>query len=300
VISVNAIKYRLGTFRLHVLLARRLCELGYFVFTFDPEGIGDSEGVFEHKLLSEHYYDIQNGKYNNDLFDAIDFFTASAKLDRTLALGLCGGAVSVLMEAGQDDRVAGLVLLNIPVLVEDLARQGLADNAAKITSSQSATVLLRQKLQRLLEPNFWMRLLSMRVEVREEFRLVTRSFAVLVSKGWKVLKSVVHRGPVIDASRPVSSNRLFNIHCQTSFLRLMARNKKILFLFAEHDPWTWIFASEFQEPLLVPGKRFEQNHSIHVLNGANHIFSGRNSQTELEQRIVEWLREHFPVAKRAA
>jgi hypothetical protein len=192
------------------------------------------------------------------------------------------------------------MLLNIPVLVEDLARLGLADNAAKITSSQSATALLQQKLRRLTEPNFWARLFSMRVEVKEEFRLVTRSFAVLVDKGWKRLKGLIASEAVLDASRPVSSNRLFNIHCQTSFLRLMARNKKILFLFAEHDPWTWIFASEFQEPLLAPSKQFEKNHALHVLNGANHIFSSRTSQTELEQRIVEWLREHFPVAKKAA
>ncbi len=46
VISVNAIKYRIGTFRLHALLARKLCSLGYYVLYFDPAGIGDSEGEF--------------------------------------------------------------------------------------------------------------------------------------------------------------------------------------------------------------------------------------------------------------
>src|SRR5262245_9826865 len=149
-ISVNAIKYRLGTFRLHVLLARKLCELGYTVFSFDPEGIGDSEGEFDYKLLSEHYFDIQTGKYNQDLADAIDFFAQTAQLDSLLLCGLCGGAISVLMEGGADKRVQGLILLNIPVLVEDLKRQGKEDTAGKITSSESASTLLKGKLHRLI------------------------------------------------------------------------------------------------------------------------------------------------------
>ena len=52
-ISVNAVKYRIGTFRLHVLLARKFCELGFFVLTFDPEGIGDSEGPPGDRAVSE-------------------------------------------------------------------------------------------------------------------------------------------------------------------------------------------------------------------------------------------------------
>lgn len=301
IISVNAIKYRVGTFRLHVLLARRLSELGYAVLSFDPEGIGDSEGPFENKLLSEHYYDIQTGKYNNDLSDAIDFFRQAATIDSLLLCGLCGGAISVLMEAGSDPRVDGLILLNIPVLVEDLKRQGQEDNAAKITSSESATGLLKGKLQRFGERDFWRRLVRGQVDLREEGRLVRRAFAVLASKTWQRSRAaILPRAEVVALSAPVSAHRLFNMHFQRAFEQAMASRKHVLFMFAEHDPWTWIFKSEYQDLALQPGNRYEKNYTVELVKAANHIFSGRDSQKQLEERVVEWLRANFPASPRAA
>jgi pimeloyl-ACP methyl ester carboxylesterase len=296
VISVNAVKYRLGTFRLHVLLARKLCELGYTVFSFDPEGIGDSEGRFDYKLLSEHYYDIQTGKYDRDLHDAIEFFGAQGPFDSLLLLGLCGGAISVLMEAAGDRRVDGLVLLNIPVLLEGLSRRGQADNAAMITSSRTATKLLKSKLRRFVEADFWKGVARFQVDVREEGRLVGRALAVLAQRmGVKAASLVGGRGRVRELRNPVSSNKLFNMRFQNSFARLMRTQTQIFFLFAEHDPWTWIFKSEFQDHVLQPGNAFEGRYEIDIIAAANHIFSARESQVRLQQRVVRWLETHFPV-----
>lgn len=296
VISVNAIKYRLGTFRLHVLLARSLCALGYTVLSFDPEGIGDSEGRFDHKLLSEHYYDIQNGKYSNDLADAIDHFVSTCAIDSVLLLGLCGGAISVLMEAGADTRVDGLILLNIPVLMEDLKRQGEADNSAKITSSESATVLLQGKLRRLTEPDFWRRLATFNVDIVEEGRLVAKAFAVLGHKTWQKARELMGAvSPTAELGKPVSAHRLFNMHFQSAFAQAMAARKRILFVFAELDPWTWIFKSEFQDLVLKPGNPYERYCTLQLIPVANHIFSGRQSQQQLEDCIVGWLTQNFPV-----
>jgi pimeloyl-ACP methyl ester carboxylesterase len=296
VISVNAIKYRLGTFRMHVLLARALCGLGYTVFTFDPEGIGDSEGRFDHKLLSEHYHDIQHGKYNQDLADAIDFFVKAATPDCVLLMGLCGGAISVLMEAGGDPRVSGLILLNVPVLVEDLKRKGDEDNSAKITSSESASALLKGKLRRLADPAFWRKLSSRRVDVREEARLVTKAVSVLAQKSWRRIRGLVSKpARPVELARPVSTNRLFNMHFQNSFAQSMNSRKQVLFLFAELDPWTWIFKSEFQDLVLTPGNKYEPNYTHQVIPAANHIFSDRQSQQRLADSIVDWLARHFPV-----
>lgn len=298
-ISVNAIKYRLGTFRLHVLLARRLCQLGYSVFCFDPEGIGDSEGSFEHKLLSEHYYDIQTGKYNDDLTDAINYFVSAGAIESLLVFGLCGGAISVLMQAGTDPRVDGLVLLNVPVLVEDLKRQGLADNAAKITSSKTAGVLLKDKLRRVAEVNFWRRLVRLEVNLAEEGRLVLRAIAVLAQRLWRKFRSlIVPEAKQFEMIAPVSSHRLFNMHFQRAFVQSMAAHKQVLFVFAELDPWTWIFKSEFQDLVLPAGNLYEKQYAIELISAANHIFSGRESQKQLEQCVVAWLSEHYPVTER--
>ncbi len=297
IISVNAVKYRLGTFRLHVLLARALAALGYSVLSFDPEGIGDSEGEFEYKLLSEHYFDIQTGKYSNDLADAIDFFWKECSLDTMLLFGLCGGAISVLIEAGEDERVSGLILLNIPVLVEDLKRLGQVDNAAMITSSESAGRLLRAKLGRAMQWSFWRRLFKKNVNLREEARLVTRAGTVLVQSIAARVSGLtsVRRRTAQALARPVSKNPLYNMNFQTAFSRAAIARKRIYFLFAELDQWTWVFKSEFQDFVLTPGNRFEENCRVEVIDGANHIFSGRASQTELQSRIVHWLSGNFPV-----
>jgi pimeloyl-ACP methyl ester carboxylesterase len=298
VISVNAVKYRVGTFRLHVILARALCALGYSVLSFDPEGIGDSEGEFDFKLLSEHYYDIQTGKFSNDLADAINYFWKECTLDSLLLLGLCGGAISVLMEAGDDERVSGLVLLNIPVLVEDLKRLGKVDNAAMITSSESASGLFRAKLHRLTQWHFWKRLLTLKVDLREEARLVTRAASVLTRKvtGRFVGLANERQRAAQALSEPVSVNRLYNMNFQTAFSRSMVARKRVYFLFAALDQWTWVFKSEFQDLVLTPGNRYETDCRVEVIPGANHIFSGRESQAELQSRIVSWLNAHFPLS----
>jgi pimeloyl-ACP methyl ester carboxylesterase len=295
-VSVNAIKYRAGTFRLHVLLARRFCELGYYVLTFDPAGIGDSEGTFDCKLLSEHYHDIQIGKYSEDLTDATNYFFAEAKIDRMVLFGLCGGAISVQIAGAKDSRVQGLILLNLPVLVEDLKRQGQPDNAAKIVSSTSAKKMLGHKIRRLTELSFWRRLLHSEVDLREEMRLVSRSVGVLAKRVGEKSLSVISHGSKAQTNmeNPVSSHRLFNMHFQRAFLRSMEQRQKTLFMFAELDPWTAIFKNEFQDRVLGPGNPYEVNYTIEVIEAANHIFSSAASQKELERRLSSWLLQHFP------
>jgi pimeloyl-ACP methyl ester carboxylesterase len=294
VISVNAIKYRAGTFRLHVLLARKLCELGYSVFTFDPEGIGDSEGAFDDKLLSEHYFDIQTGKYNDDLADAIDYFVAAASVDSVLLCGLCGGAISVLM-AGTDSRVAGFILLNIPVLVEDLKRQGVEDSAAKITSTEYASGMLKIKFKRLAEPDFWRRLLTLRVNLKEEGRLVTKSFTVLAGKALARGRRLVRGEKSLPPDQPISPHRLFNTYFQSSFKQAIGARQRIYFLFAELDPWTLIFKSEFKDLALKPGNVYESLYTHEVIGAANHIFSARDSQQLLLNHIIGWLNQYFAI-----
>jgi pimeloyl-ACP methyl ester carboxylesterase len=298
-VSVNAIKNRVGTFRLHVLLARRFCELGYYVLTFDPAGIGDSEGPFDNKLLSEHYYDIQTGKYSDDLADATNYFVGEARLDRMVLFGLCGGAISMQMSGASDPRVAGLMLLNLPVLVEDLKRLGQQDNAAKIVSSVSAKTLLKHKVQRLAEIDFWRRLVRLEVDLREEARLVGRSLKVLAQRvGSKVASVASRKLPAQNiAMQPVSPHKQFNMHFQRAFLRSMELRQKTLFMFAELDPWTAIFNSEFRDRALEPGNPHEAHYSIEVIEAANHIFSSAASQKELERRLSTWLLANFPTSR---
>ncbi len=295
IICVNAVKYRLGTFRLHVLLARRLVALGFHVFTFDPTGIGDSEGVFQFKSLSGHYFDIQNGKYSNDLRSACDYFTQQCALESVLLLGLCGGAISVLMEATSDERVKGLILLNIPVLTEDLKSSDRESGAAKITSREEASRILFNKILKLVNLDFWKRFLLLRVDFQEETRLVIKSMTVLGRKAAAlVLRAIAGSHSTVDIKNPVSDNPLFNMHFQKSFFSAMSSGKSVLFVFAALDPWTWIFKSEFQDCVLGPGNPFAKECQVSLIPDANHIFSATESRVQLERVVVSWLEDRYP------
>ena len=80
----------------------------------------------------------------------------------------------------------------------------------------------------------------------------------------------------------------------------MAARKQLLFVFAGLDPWTWIFKSEFQDAVLVPGNRYERYYELQTIDSANHIFSGSDSRKRLENCIVDWLERHYRNPRNAA
>lgn len=134
-IIVGGPQYRVGSHRQFVLLARYLAERGIPVMRFDYRGMGDSDGdvrTFEH--------------IRKDLGNAIDyFFNECSFLEDIVIWGLCDAASAALFYAHQDRRISGLVLLNPWVRTE----QGIAK-----------AYLKHYYLRRLLEPEFWRKLLA--------------------------------------------------------------------------------------------------------------------------------------------
>jgi hypothetical protein len=86
---------------------------------------------------------------------------------------------------------------------------------------------------------------------------------------------------------------LFNPRFQPSLARGVSSGKPVLFLFAELDPWTWIFKSEFQDLSMAHGRECHQKFEVRVIDKANHIFSSRESQEVLRLYIEEWLANKF-------
>jgi len=295
VMSVNAIKYRIGAFRFHVLLARKLCLLGYCVMYFDPAGIGDSEGDFEYKLLIEHYQDIQTGKYDEDIRDAVDFFIQEYQVETVVLFGLCGGAISMLMAASSDPRIEHLILLGIPVLLEyegGIVKK--ADPSAKITSVEKAHSTFAYFLAQIRRPDTWRKLLRLDIDFRENLRLVLRANMVLVRKFFERLVRKVNPEQIDLRKEPVSRHPRFNLQFQRAFLEYVSRKNHILFVFGELDFTTWIFKSEFLDTALRPGNPYVPYYEVHILEKANHIFSSTDSQVLLQKTIIEWLAKQCP------
>ncbi len=139
-IVVGGPQYRVGSHRQFVLLARALAEAGYPALRFDYRGMGDSEGeARDFESVSE------------DIGTAIEaLMRAVPGLERVVLWGLCDAASASLLylHDRQDPRVAGLCLLNPWV---------------RSAQSQAKTRVKHYYRQRLMQAEFWRKLLSGRV-----------------------------------------------------------------------------------------------------------------------------------------
>ena len=140
-IVVGGPQYRVGSHRQFVLLARMLAKNGIPVLRFDYRGMGDSEGEMR-----------SFASVDDDIAAAIAaFYQVCPNLSGIVIWGLCDAASAALFYAYQDERVQGLVLLNPWVYTE----QGAA-----------TTYLKHYYLQRLLNPDFWRKLLTFKFDYR--------------------------------------------------------------------------------------------------------------------------------------
>lgn len=135
VIVVGGPQYRIGSHRQFVLLARHLANNGTPVLRFDYRGMGDSDGPardFEH--------------IQEDIRAALDQLCERVPtVEEAVLWGLCDAATASAFYAGGDPRVCGLVLVNPWVRSE----QG-----------ESQAYLRHYYLQRLVNPDFWRKVLG--------------------------------------------------------------------------------------------------------------------------------------------
>lgn len=275
IVSVSALKYRIGPYRLNVKIARHLCNDGYYVLRFDPEAIGDSEGKIEHDLNINHFISIQKGRYTLDTMAAIDFFTSHIDIQNLVLIGVCGGAITALHTGRVDPRPDSLVLLNVPVAMQQYL-EGYADT---ITTPKYARQVLSLYISRLLGFGAWIRFLSFKSD-----------YAAI----WKAIKLYVsdRLTQALTLSRKDTRSHKMNPHFLKSFRSYVNTKRKILFIQGELDPAHWEFQREFQDVYL----RNNCNRSeceIKIIREGNHIFSGTQSQIELLNTISDWLNRRY-------
>lgn len=105
VIVLNAgLVHRVGPFRLHVDLTRRLNESGYTTLRFDQSTIGDSGSSGEAQTKLE--------QIRADVDDAMSLLKEQAGCTRFVLFGLCSGAQNAHSVACADERVVGAIFLD--------------------------------------------------------------------------------------------------------------------------------------------------------------------------------------------
>jgi len=105
VIVLNAgMVHRVGPFRLHVEITRRLNASGYPTLRFDLSSLGDSSAADESRTQAQ--------QVNADVADAMDLLASQAGCSRFVLLGLCSGAQNAHGVAIDEARVAGAIFLD--------------------------------------------------------------------------------------------------------------------------------------------------------------------------------------------
>ncbi len=246
-IVVGGPQYRAGSHRQFLLLSRRLAGEGFPVLRFDYRGMGDGSGA-------ARSFD----EVDQDIGAAIDAFQHSCPaVQRVVLWGLCDAASAALLyvDASHDQRVAGLVLLNPWVRSE---------------VSLAQTQIKHYYGQRLLQGEFWRKLLSGRADV-------VKSLLGLLEKA--IIAS--RRGPVSGdpagsfQDRMASGWRGFSGRV---LLILSGRDyvaKEFLEFVGANRAWSGLLDAAGVQRIDIAG--------------ADHTFSSRAQRVQVEDTTLAWL-----------
>lgn len=294
VMPVDSIKYRIGSFRYHHHLATVLADRGYVVLTFDPSGIGDSEGTLDHQPIESMFIAIQGGLYVDDTRCAIDMLCRELNCERFALIGICGGAVTSLLTMGKDARVVGAAMMAMPVLYDRKpVERGTAERPQPmplVMSKRTARLVLEHKLRALCAPRIWRTMLRGEINVRAEATELLHAIAYFVTGRHRSHTAASSTMKYADsAAIPLSSHSRFNTCIQSAMSEMWNGDKRLLFVNGSLDLITGIFEDEFLGPACSRYPSFRDKHEYRVIANANHMFSGEDSQHILTATVANWM-----------
>lgn len=261
VIVVGGPQYRVGSHRQFVLLARRLALNGYPTLRFDCRGMGDSEG------------DMQAFEATGpDLRAAIDALCeACPPTQHIVVWGLCDAASAAMMFATADERVVGIVAAN---------------PWARSDASLAATQVKHYYGARLMQGEFWLKLLRGRLD----WRASLRSLIGKLSDAF-----MPHRRVGGESGAPAPDNSF-----QTRMAKGLAGFRgRMLLILSGND----LTAKEFLQYTGSAGawKGLLDDPRVHRVEvpEADHTFSSRTWLNRAEEETLAWLQGLAGAARRA-
>jgi pimeloyl-ACP methyl ester carboxylesterase len=279
------VKMRVAPHRLYRKVAQEFLSRGIAVLRVDFHGLGDSEGELPEAQLDQLYREVQLGRHVDDVHAALEFVAKQLGVQRFVVGGLCGGALTGLLTAPRDPRIVGLYAIGIPVILDGTGQHA----AANMTHGQLDSLRTRY-LQKLLQPQAWLRLLSFRTD----FRLMLRSvFKVFRGGGGRGAKAQAEGVPPPVA--PLAAN--LNMSFVRAFFHLIAQRTPMLLVFSGADRLHF----EYQEKVLGPWgpalERAASKPTLAVVPQANHIL-GDPAWVQQSRKVTgEWLDLHFPATR---
>lgn len=271
------VKMRVAPHRLYLDMAERFVSLGYPVLRFDFYGLGDSEGDVEEEYLADLYGAVQVGRYIGDTIAAMDWMQRTYGINKFIASGLCGGAITGLLAAVKDRRIIGLLGLAIPVILD-----GSRIDFNKYMTEAQLNMTRDGYLRKLADPGAWrswVRLLTF----QSDYKTIARSFfKPLLSK----LRQATPAGPVVVQSDPTDNT---NPYFAPAFRQMVSTSRPIYLIFAEMDRLYWEFDKKFVERNRQMLDSYAALYGTHVTKSANHIFSFPEWRDDMLDQCCQWL-----------
>jgi pimeloyl-ACP methyl ester carboxylesterase len=277
---------RVGPQLLYNHLTREFLELGYSVFRFDFEGLGDSEGELEHTKLADVYGDIEVGRFVEDTRDALNWLQQEYAIDRVILAGLCGGAITGLLAGNRDERVKGLLSLGMTVTLASVSA-----NPALFLTEGELTTLRRGYFQRLLKPDAWLRFITF----KSDYRVLWRSLTQMFRKPTATKPPPTETEKLSAPSEPDpedNANPLF----PPALFDMLGRGAPVLFIFSGADRLYARYQEKFEARYDAELAAGDHDFEVHVVADANHIFTFDVWREEMLSIARTWLERHFPAS----
>jgi len=250
----------IGPNRMYVELARRWAASGYVVLRLDLAGLGDSA-----TRPGQNSNEVYPPGALDDVSAAINFLRREFGVEHVTLAGLCAGAYHALRSA-----ISGLDV-NTVLLVNPLTfywKQG-----SKLSDLQEAEVLANPGIyaEKIFSLASWRKVMDGRVNL------------------WRVFMVFVRRAMMTAASAVRDLSRLLRIRLPRDLgwelQSLAARGVRVVFLFARGDVGQDLLRMQGGSVVKSIGDRCR----VHVIDGADHIFSQGAARKKLLQLLTNEL-----------
>jgi alpha-beta hydrolase superfamily lysophospholipase len=275
------VKTRVAPHRLYRKLADVFLARGIAVLRVDFYGLGDSEGELAETQIDQFYRAVQLGRYVDDTRNAIDFCERELGARRFIVGGLCGGAITGLLTAEQDARVAAVYAIGMPVVLDGVAQH----EAANMTRGQLRSVRARY-LRKVLQPSAWLRLLSF----RSDLRLLLASVLGGGKRRWRNGERRRTEGVAAPTTPPAQNlNKAF----VRALFRMLEYRRPVLLLFGGADRLYWEYQEKVAEPWASSLRGAPSQATLVLVPNANHILGDPAWVARGRELTAEWLDAHF-------